>query len=335
MKARSVLFTIGVLASTHLSAAEEYAPLTKPLQLSKVPETSIYFSIGNPGIPGKENEGNTSNAGFVATDEGVVIFDALGTPSLGKALVDEIQKVTDKPVRYSVVSHYHADHIYGLQAVKERFPGVVVIAEERGLEYQEKTEISDERADARLEQRRDALFPWVNKDTRVILPDVVFEERASIRLGGHEFLLLYAGPAHSSSDTMMMVQPEGVLFAGDIVQNSRVPFMNSDDVNTERWLKSLEEVQNLKPNFIIPGHGRASTQAAEAIAFTTNYIKYVRAEMKKAVDNWTDFDAAYAQVDWSAYSSLPAFSSNNRGNAYRIYLELEAENFGKDSKAPQ
>ena len=68
MKARSVLFTIGVLASTHLSAAEEYAPLTKPLQLSKVPETSIYFSIGNPGIPGKENEGNTSNAGFVATD---------------------------------------------------------------------------------------------------------------------------------------------------------------------------------------------------------------------------------------------------------------------------
>jgi glyoxylase-like metal-dependent hydrolase (beta-lactamase superfamily II) len=336
MKALFLFFIFGALAwSTQLRAGEEFSALTKPLQMSKVPDKPVYFSIGSPGIPGKENEGNTSNAGFVVTDGGVVVFDALGTPSLGQALMEEARKVTDKPVRYVVVSHYHADHIYGLQAMKAAFPNAVVIAEERGLEYQENTEISDERADARLQQRRDALFPWVNKDTRVIPPDVVFKEQASIRLGGHQFLLIYAGPAHSSSDTMMMVQPEGVLFAGDIVQNGRVPFMNSDDVNTSRWLKSLEEVKVLKPTFIIPGHGRSSTQAAEAIAFTSKYIKYVRDEMQKAVDVWADFDTAYVQVDWSAYANLPAFSSNNRGNAYRIYLELEAANFGKDSKVAQ
>jgi hypothetical protein len=100
-------------------------------------------------------------------------------------------------------------------------------------------------------------------------------------------------------------------------------------------LKSLEEVKVLKPTFIIPGHGRSSTQAAEAIAFTSKYIKYVRDEMQKAVDVWADFDTAYVQVDWSAYANLPAFYSNNRGNAYRIYLELEAANFGKDSKVAQ
>jgi glyoxylase-like metal-dependent hydrolase (beta-lactamase superfamily II) len=131
---------------------------------------------------------------------------------------------------------------------------------------------------------------------------------------------------------MMMVEPDGVLFAGDIVQNSRIPFMNSDDVSTTHWLAALNEVEKLQPKFIIPGHGKASTKATEAIAFTRDYIQYVRDAMTKAVQNWTDFDAAYAQTDWSKYKDMPAFASNNRGNAYRIYLELEQSQFNSDKK---
>ena len=123
-----------------------------------------------------------------------------------------------------------------------------------------------------------------------------------------------------------------VAFAGNIVQNGRVPFMNSDDVDTKRWLKSLREVNDLNPTFIIPGHGKPSTRAKEAIAFTSSYIAHVRSAMKTAVDNWTDFDTAYAQTDWSAYQTLPAFAANNKGNAYRIFLELEASNFSSEKK---
>ena len=82
------------------------------------------------GIPGKDNEGHTSNAGFVVTAQGVVVFDALGTPSLGWDLLQQIRKITDQPVRYVVVSHYHADHIYGLQAFKDHTDGII-IAQER------------------------------------------------------------------------------------------------------------------------------------------------------------------------------------------------------------
>lgn len=149
-------------------------------------------------------------------------------------------------------------------------------------------------------------------------------------------MLLYAGPAHSASDMMMFVEPDGVLFAGDIVQNSRIPFMNSDDVDTANWLKSLKEVETLDPKFIIPGHGRPSTAAKQAIVFTRDYIEYVRAAMGKAVENWTDFDAAYDQTDWSKYQGMPAFSSNNRGNAYRVFLEMEQSQFkGERSQTPQ
>jgi glyoxylase-like metal-dependent hydrolase (beta-lactamase superfamily II) len=103
--------------------AQQYAPLTKPLKIEQVPGHPIYYSIGNPGIPGKVNEGNTSNAGFVVTPEGVVVFDALGTPSLGWALLQEIRKITDKPVRYNVLSHYHADHIYRVAGVSRSHRG--------------------------------------------------------------------------------------------------------------------------------------------------------------------------------------------------------------------
>ena len=161
----------------------------------------------------------------------------------------------------------------------------------------------------------------------MVPPDVTFNDRLTLTLGGKTFRMIYAGPAHSASDMMMMVEPDGVLFAGDIVQSGRVPFMNSDDVDTKQWLKGLQEVGQLDPKFIIPGHGQPSTAAKEAIAFTRDYIDYVRTTMQKAVDNWTDFDVAYKDADWSKYKGLPAFDANNRGNAYRIFLELEAGQF--------
>ena len=295
-----------------------------------MPGAPIYYTLGSPGIPAQQNEGHTSNAGFVVTPDGVVVFDALGTPSLGWNLLQAIRKITDKPVRYNVVSHYHADHIYGLQAFKDHSASVI-IAQQRATEYREDEQTSGERADQRLDQRRAALAPWVDANTRVVPPDITFAEKATLYLGGKRFVLLYAGPAHSASDSMMFVEPDGVLFAGDVVQNSRIPFMNADDVDTANWLRSLDEVEKLEPKFIIAGHGKPSTNAKDAIAFTRDYITYVRAAMGKAAADWTDFDAAYDQTDWSKYKDLPAFDANNRGNAYRIFLEMEQAGF-KDGK---
>jgi glyoxylase-like metal-dependent hydrolase (beta-lactamase superfamily II) len=328
--ARPVLWlwvTAVAVSLAHARAqAPPYAPLNTPLTIEQVPGHPIYYSLGNPGVPGQANQGNTSNAGFVVTTDGVIVFDALGTPSLGWALLREIRKITDKPIRYNVMSHYHADHIYGLQAFRDH-TATVVIAQDRAREYRENDETADERANQRLDQRRAALAPWVTADTRVVAPDITFNDRLTLTLGDKRFQMIYAGPAHSASDMMMMVEPDSVLFAGDIVQNSRIPFMNSDDVDTRQWLTALGVVEKLDPKFIIPGHGRPSTAAKEAIAFTRDYIAYVRAAMDKAVEDWVDFDVAYKATDWSKYAGLPAFEANNRGNAYRIFLELEQGQF--------
>jgi len=309
--------------------ASPYPAISQKLAVRQAPGKPVYYVVGQPGVPGKANEGFTSNAGFVVTQDGVVVFDALGTPSLGWALLQAIRQVTDRPIRYVAVSHYHADHIYGLQAFRDHSPAIV-IAQERAGEYKENEETADEKAEQRLAQRREALFPWVNRDTRVVLPDVTFSARATLSLGDRRFVLLYAGPAHSASDMMMIVEPDRVLFAGDIVQHGRIPFMNSDDVDTTTWLRALDEVATLNPTFIIPGHGTASESARDAITFTRDYILDVRGAMRRAVEDWTDFDTAYAAADWSKYRDLPAFANNNRGNAYRIFLEFEQSRFKAD-----
>jgi glyoxylase-like metal-dependent hydrolase (beta-lactamase superfamily II) len=325
-----VLCLARLVGDTRADDIQPYPSLDRPVVIEQVPGEAVYYSIGSPGIPVRDNEGNTSNAGFAITRDGVVVFDALGTPSLGWNLLQAIRKVTDLPIRYNVISHYHADHIYGLQAFKDHTSSIVV-AQDRAREYRENDETSGERADQRLDQRRAALAPWVNASTRVVPPDITFKQQATLYLSGKRFVLIYAGPAHSASDSMMIMEPDAILFAGDVVQNNRVPFMNAEDVDTANWLHSLDEVKKLAPKFIIPGHGQPSTDAATAIAFTRDYITYVRSAMAKAVGDWADFDTAYDNTDWSKYRDMPAFNANNRGNAYRIFLEMEQSQF-KDDK---
>lgn len=307
-----------------------YGPVSLPFELHKVPDAPVYYVVGLSGVPGPDNEGHTSNAGFVVTEGGVVVFDALGTPALGYRLLQRIREVTDKPVERIVISHYHADHIYGLQAFKEHAGNPPVWAQELALGYVGGDRASQgEDAQRRLEQRREALFPWVDENTRLVPPDHTSRDGLIFDVGGVGFEIRHAGPAHAPGDSIMVVGDYGVLFSGDVVFEGRVPFLDSPQTDTRHWLDELDKLTAMRPQprFIIPGHGEPSTDVAEAVNLTRDYISYVRDVMGKAVDNFTPFDEAYRNADWSAYSDLPAFHASNRGNAFRIFLELEAESF--------
>ncbi|MEJ2309145.1 MAG: MBL fold metallo-hydrolase [Gammaproteobacteria bacterium] len=308
--------------------ATPYGAVSLPFELHKVPDVPVYYVIGLSGVPDAENEGHTSNAGFVVTEAGVVVFDALGTPALGYRLLQRIREVTDKPIARIVISHYHADHVYGLQAFKEHAEAPPVLAQTLTLGYAGGTAASQgEDAQRRLEQRRQVLFPWVDEKTYVVPPDVTFEDELIFELGGISFMLKHLGPAHAPGDTIMLVKEHGVLFSGDVIYKGRVPFLDSPETDITRWLNGLEYLATLDPAppYVIPGHGVPSDDVRKAIATTRDYIKYVRKVMGQAVDDFILFDEAYEAADWSEYESMPAFDASNRGNAYRIYLELEAE----------
>jgi glyoxylase-like metal-dependent hydrolase (beta-lactamase superfamily II) len=307
-----------------------YGAVSLPFELHKVEGAPIYYVIGYSGVPDGVNEGHTSNAGFVVTDAGVVVFDALGTPALGYRLLQRIREVTDKPVERIIISHYHADHIYGLQAFKEHGGNPPVWAQQLALGYVGGTAASQgEDAQRRLEQRREALFPWVDENTYIVPPDHTFEEDLAFEVGGISFTLKHLGPAHAPADSIMLVNDYNVLFSGDVIYKGRIPFLDSPETDIKHWLEGLDYLTSLKPQprYVIPGHGEPSDNVKEAIATTAEYINYVRDAMREAADNFVPFDEAYESTDWSKYKDMPAFAASNRGNAYRIYLEMEAEAF--------
>jgi len=307
-----------------------YGDVSLPLELHQVPNTPVYYLIGESGVPGANNEGHTSNAGFVVTGEGVVVYDALGTPALGYRLIQRIREVTDKPIRKVIIGHYHADHIYGLQAFKQHGGKPKVIAQRKTLGYLGGDRASQgEAGQRRLEQRRDALFPWVDENTFLVPPDKTFENEYTFKMGGLTFEVRHLGPAHAPGDSIMLVKELGVLFSGDVIYKGRIPFLDSPETNVRNWIKGLEYLTRMTPapRFIIPGHGEAETDVARSLAFTKGYLEYVIDAMKKALRKQSSFDEAYNNTDWSKYENMPAFKASNRGNAYRIFLELEPEFF--------
>ena len=323
-----MLLWVGVVQAERVDTP--YGPSSLPFELQRIPGAPVYYLVGRSGVPDADNEGHTSNAGFVVTDGGVVVFDALGTPALGYRLLQRIREVTDQPIERIIVSHYHADHIYGLQAFKQHADAPPVWAQTLALGYVGGTAASQgEDAQRRLAQRREALFPWVDENTYIVPPDRTFAQGLSFTVGGVDFEVQHLGPAHAPGDSIMMVKNYGVLFGGDVIYKGRVPFLDSPETDIDRWLAGLETLAGLQPppRFVIPGHGTVSDDVRQAVGATRDYITYLREAMRQAAADFVPFDQAYQATDWSAYERMPAFEASNRGNAYRIYLEMEAASF--------
>jgi glyoxylase-like metal-dependent hydrolase (beta-lactamase superfamily II) len=303
------------IASVLLALACPASAAEIELQPQRVSERGWFFQ-GEAGMASAANRGFMSNAGFVVTDEGVVVFDALGTPALGEAMVAAIARTTRKPIRRVIVSHYHADHVYGLQALKAA--GAEIWAHRNAEQY-----FTSGLAQERLEQRRRDLFPWVDESTRVVRPDLWIDGDVDFRLGGLTFRVLFAEGAHSPEDVMLYVVEERLLFAGDLLFAGRVPFVGGAD--SRGWLKAMDKMIALKPTVVVPGHGGASRDVGRDLVMTRDYLVFLREAMGRAVADLEPFDEAYAKTDWSRFRGLPAFEQANRINAYGTYLTMERE----------
>lgn len=298
--------------------ANEYEA-TVPMKVVRL-GTHSYFVQGLSGAASSENQGFMSNAGFVVTRDGVVVFDALASPPLAKKLIALIRKTTKQPIRRVIVSHYHADHFYGLQEFKAL--GAEIWAH-RLAEGQTRTE----EAALRLQQRKEALFPWVDDRTRLLEADHFVEGDSEFTMGGVTFVLRHVGPAHSAEDLALLVKEDGVLFAGDLVFRGRVPFVG--DADSRAWIAALDKLIALKPKVLVPGHGAPSRDPRADLVFTRDYLAFLREAMGKAVADFVPFEEAYKNTDWSKYRKMPAFNEANRVNAYNQYLRLEQELVGR------
>jgi glyoxylase-like metal-dependent hydrolase (beta-lactamase superfamily II) len=288
---------------------------TVPMALQRVAD-GVYFVQGESAMGSALNQGFVSNAGVVVSDDGVLVIDALGTPALARRLIEEIAKVTTQPVRTVVVTHYHADHIYGLQAFREAGARIVAHVGARGY-------IGSDTARLRLQASRDELFPWIDERTQVVEPDQWVDSDLMLTLGSTTVQVRHVGPAHTTEDLAVVLPSAGVVFAGDLVFRGRTPFVGQAD--SGRWIESLDQLIAARPRVVVPGHGPAATDPERDVALTRDYLKHLRDTMGRAARDLEPFDDAYAKTDWSRFEAMPLFKQVNRMNAYNTYLLMEAQ----------
>lgn len=277
---------------------------------------SAWYVEGVSALGSSANQNFISNAAFVVTPAGVVVIDALGSPALAKRLIAEIRKVTTKPITNVIVTHYHADHIYGLQVFKAL--GARIIAHRAALEY-----LNSETARLRLEVSRQELAPWVNAETHLVEADEWIDGDKELVVGGVHLQIKPVGPSHTPEDLAIYMPSEKVLFAGDIVFRSRIPYVGQAD--SRHWIVALDNLLKFDTVVIVPGHGELSLEARKDMQLTREYLVYLRAKMGEAAKNLEPFEDAYKSTDWSQFEHLPLFRIANRMNAYNTYLLLEHE----------
>ena len=305
-----VFAALCILFALTLSAAT--AAPDRPQAQAVAP--GVWMVQGASEVGSSANRNFISNAAFVVTDDRVVVVDALGSPPLAEELLAEIRRITPLPVRQVIVTHYHADHVYGLQVFKDQ--GAEIIAHEGAHAY-----LSSETAALRMKASREDLFPWVDERTHLVPPDRWLTDGATLMLGGTEFRIVHVGPAHSPEDLVVYLPQSKVLLAGDLVFRGRLPFVGQAD--SGGWVRSLDRLLTFDAEVIVPGHGPISRSPREDLQLTRDYLVYLRQSMGDAARNLDPFEEAYAKADWSRFEHLPLFRAANRINAYNTYLLME------------
>ena len=308
----AIFLALNMLFVLSIASAADILPIDIKMDLKKVSK-HIYYVEGLPGLP-TENKGFISNSVAIITDEGIIILDALGTPSLAKKFIRKIREVSNKPIKKIFISHYHADHFYGLQGLIE--PGVEIYAPAGAQNY-----LAREAAMVRLETRRNELKPWLDQTKELIPANHYLTKNMDLKFGGLDIAVLLFGSAHSDGDLVLYVKQDKVLITGDLLFTGRIPFIGGD--NIKNWITQIDELANYPANWTIPGHGAAFKEFSKGSQLTKNYLSLMYSSMHTGVEDLIEFDEIYKTIDWREFENLPAFKTGNRINAYRVFLSEE------------
>jgi cyclase len=295
----------------------------------------VYAAIAKPGGLA------SGNAGFIVGDDGVVIFDTFFTPVAIEELIGEIQKLTNKPIKYAVNSHYHLDHTGGNQILAER--GVPIIAHDNVLKWQtvknkrflpapeelqkrksdaekQLSETTEDQKDKRAQlertiRRLDALLAIkLTNPTRTFSTGTM-----KLKLGKRE-VILGTLPGHTGGDVFAYVPDVNVVFMGDLGWSKTLP--NLVDATVNDWIPTLDTILKQHPNAkYVPGHGNVAT-AADIKDFR-DYLDDLRARVKQGIADGLTIDQAKQQLTLPEKYKSFAFQNFVTPNVEDMYKELK------------
>jgi len=197
------------------------------------------------------------NTGVVIGDDAVMVIDAQATPVMAQDVIRHIRQVTDKPIKYVVLTHYHAVRVLGASGYK---PEQVIASRDTYDLIVERGE-----ADMRSEiERFPRLFRAVESVPGLTWPTMIFEKRLTLMLGKLQVDLMQVGRGHMKGDTVAWLPQQKILFSGDLVEFDATPY--TGDAYLNDWPATLDAVAALRPEKLVPGRGAALQTPAQVKA---------------------------------------------------------------------
>jgi len=273
-----------------------------------------------PGVYGYISDFDP-NCGFVVGDEHVVLIDTRPTPRMARDFLAAIRTVTDKPIKYVVLTHYHAVRVMGASA----FPEVqAIIASNGTLDWIRTRGQADFDSEV---GRFPRLFQGVEEIPGLTMPTMSFAGEMSLWLGaGRELRLLALGRGHSSGDTVAWLPDCGVCFSGDVVENHCGVY--AGDAYIQDWAGTLDAVKALRPRVLVPGRGAVlqdEAACAEAIDLTKDFLSTLLGAVRAGIDAGDTLKGCFARAEAAMtprFGSWPVFQHVLPFDVSRAYDEL-------------
>ena len=256
-------------------------------------------------IPGYYVFSSTSfNSGVIATSEGVVVLDALSSEAIARQEREAIASVIKQPVRFLVSSTFHNNYTWGNVA----FQDVIKVGHE------------NYRADLLAQMQRDRVSP---ENQKARLPQVTYRDRLTIHLGGKEIQILYLGRGHTRGDSIIFVPQDRIAYVSELFFSDQFLYIN--DGYGLSWLKTLDAIQALPADILVPGHGpipQDPKEGREGLHRFRQILVDLRDAVQEEIARGATEDQAAAAIKLPQYEKLQGYTSQREVAVRRMYKEM-------------
>lgn len=281
-----------------------------PLKPVRVTST-VYCFFGAPEVMNKTNNGNIVNSCYVDAGEGYIVIDTGPSYAYVESAYNIMKKIKPLPVKLVVNTHIHDDHWLGNGFFTQS--GVSVVGSDDFLHNVNVHEAT---------RMQSTISPEAYKWTVMSLPSEIISESTRKKVGNLDIeLKIIPRMAHTTKDLVVYFPKLGVLFAGDLVFNDRLPSVKGGNING--WITTLEELEAIGALHVIGGHGRNSDKNSSKM--THEYLSKMRSEIRSAIDSGLGIDETIKKVQMREYSSFKLYDAMQGGNVEASYRVLEWE----------
>ena len=262
-------------------------------------EKKVSFDQIGAGLYAYTADGDP-NSGIIVGDNGVMVIDAQATPSMAGDVIARVAKVTDQPVKYVLLTHYHAVRVLGASAYKDA--EILASDATRGLIAERGKQDMDSEIG-----RFPRLFQNIESIPGLTWPTMTFPDQISVWLGRREVRIMHIGRGHTAGDVIAIVPDAGVVFSGDLVENKSACYCG--DAHFTDWPATLDHLAEMQANALVPGRGSALTtpdMVTEGIELTTDFISTLYGSVQDSVARGRSLKDAF---DFARLTMDPKFKS--------------------------